>query len=150
MTAPARSSASSRAPTSAMSASPNRVLGAIIGAGFLALGISGFLFAGAPFLSPEGALVWGVITTNGLQSLTHTVVGAALLLAAVSTVDASRRVNGIVGAVLLVWGIAGLFVIETPANIFALGVWSNLIHFAASCVLLAVGLGVERPARPAV
>jgi hypothetical protein len=45
---------------------------------------------------------------------------------------------------------AGLFLIETSSNIFALGVWSNLIHFAASCVLLAAGLGVERPARPAI
>lgn len=126
------------------------MLGAVIGAGLLALGISGFLFASAPFFSPDGALVWGVITTNGLQSLTHTLLGAALLLAAVSTLDASRRVNGVVGALLLVWGIAGLFVIETNANIFALGVWSNLIHFAASCVLLAAGLGVERPARPAI
>ena len=133
-----------------MSASPNRVLGLCLGVGFLALGISGFVFASAPFFSPEGALVWGVITTNGAQNLVHTLIGAALLLAAVSTLDASRRTNGIVGALLLVWGLAGLFLIENPANIFALGVWSNLIHFAASCVLLAVGLGVERPARPAI
>jgi len=133
-----------------MSASPNRVLGAVVGAVFLALGVSGFIFASAPFFSPDGALVWGVITTNGFQNLTHTVLGAALVLAAVSTLDASRRVNGTIGALCLVWGIAGLFLIETSSNIFALGVWSNLIHFAASCVLLAVGLGVERPARPAI
>jgi len=133
-----------------MISSPNRVLGTVIGAGFLALGISGFIFASAPFFSPDGAVVWGVITTNGLQNLTHIVLGAALVLAAVSTLDASRRVNGTIGAVLLVWGIAGLFLIETSSNIFALGVWSNLIHFAASCVLLGTGLGVERPARPAI
>ena len=131
-----------------MGASPNRLLGALIGAGFLALGILGFLLAPAPFLSPDGALLFGLMLTNGLQNLCHCLIGAALLLAAVSNLDASRRVNGTVGAVLLAWGIAGLFLIETSANVFALGVWSNLIHFAASCVLLAAGLGVERPAKP--
>lgn len=132
-----------------MKASPNRVLGAIIGAGFLVLGICGLLFASAPFFSPEGEALWTVITTNPLQSTLHVVLGAALTLAAVSTLDASRRVNAIVGALFLAWGLAGLFLIESQANIFALGPWSNLIHFAASCVLLAVGLGVERPAKPA-
>jgi uncharacterized membrane protein len=129
-----------------MSASPNRVLGAVIGAGFLLFGIAGFVFTSAGFLSSEGALLAGALSTNGLQNLTNCLVGAALLLAAVSTRDASRRVNGAVGALLLVWGLAGLFLIETPANILALDEWSNLIHFAASCALLAVGLGVERPA----
>lgn len=133
-----------------MTASPNRLLGTILGAGFLAFGILGFLLANAPFLSPDGAVLFGMFRTNGLQNLTHCILGAALLLAAVSNLDASRRVNGSIGAVLLVWGIAGLFLIESPANVFALSPWSNLVHFAASCVLLAAGLGVERPARPAI
>jgi NO-binding membrane sensor protein with MHYT domain len=149
MTGPVRRSASSHAPTSIVSASPNRLLGAVAGAGLLTLGILGFLFASAGFLSRPGATLWGAFTTNGLQSLLHCLVGAALLLAAVSTLDASRRVNGVVGALLLGWGLSGLFLIDTAANIFALDEWSNLSHFAASCVLLAVGLGVERPERPA-
>jgi hypothetical protein len=117
---------------------PNRIVGVVIGAGFVLLGIAGFV------LPPGGVLLW-LLQVNPAQNIAHLALGAVLVAAALVGQRASRRTNAIVGAVFLVLGIAGLFLVGSEGNVLALNSADNALHFAASVVLLAVGLGADRP-----
>ena len=114
-----------------MRSSPNHVVGLVGGGAFVVLGVVGFVVN--PILT---------ISVNPLQNVLHLAVGAALLLCAF--LGGAPRCNAIVGAVLLGVGIAGLFIIATPSNVLAVNGAANLLHFAASACLLAVGLGARR------
>jgi len=46
-----------------------------------------------------------------------------------------------------VLGLAGLFVIGTGVNVLALNGADNVVHFASAVLLLAVGLGADRPVK---
>ena len=128
-----------------MTRSPNRLLAVIIGAAYVLLGFVGFAFApGVGFAETQGALLLGVFGVNPLHNIVHVVVGSALVIAGLSSVRAARRVNGIVGALLLVLGLAGLYLIGTPFNLLALTVAANVVHLGSASVLLAVGLGAEQ------
>lgn len=127
MSAPAPSSASRLAP---MSSSPNRMVGFVVGGGFLLIGLLGFFFD--PLL---------LITVNPAQNVFHLAVGAALTLCAV--VGGAPRCNAIVGAVLLAVGIAGLFLVSSDFNIIDVNSAANLLHFASAACLLGVGLGAR-------
>jgi Domain of unknown function (DUF4383) len=119
--------------------SPHRMLGAIVGAVYIVLGIAGFFVtAGIGAFDTEGAALFGVFRTNLLHNLAHLLVGIALLAFALVSVPASRTVNIAVGAAYLLLGMFGLFAVGT----------SNVLHFASATLLLAVGLGAERPERP--
>ena len=72
------------------------------------------------------------------------------MIAGLSTIAASKIVNTVIGAVFLVLGIAGLFVIGTGLNVLALNGADNVVHFASTVILLAVGLGAERSVKTAV
>ena len=133
-----------------MSVSPNRLLGVIFGAAYVLVGFLGFLVtSGSSFFATPGALLVGFFEVNTAQNIVHVFIGAALLLAALSTLRAAQRMNSIVGAACLVFGLAGLFLIGSPTNVLALNVADNVLHLATAAVLLAVGLGAERPSRPA-
>jgi hypothetical protein len=71
-------------------------------------------------------------------------------MAGLATVTAAKAVATVVGAVFLVLGIAGLFVIGSPVNVLALNGADNVLHFASAVVLLAVGLGADRSVTTAV
>ena len=125
---------------------PNRVLGLLIGGGFLVLGVLGLLFSSeGGFFAPRGALLFGALEGNPAQGILHIVLGAALAMAALSSVRYAATVNGVVGALLLVLGLAGLFLVGTDVNVLALNVADNALHFGAAAVLLAAGLGLDRP-----
>lgn len=126
--------------------SPNRLVGLVIGAVLLALGLVGLVVtAGVGFVDAAGVLLLGALTLNPLQSLVHTVLGAGLLMAALSSVAASRVVNGTVGGICLVVGLGGLFLVGTDVNVLAVNVIGNVVFFASAVALLAVGIGAERP-----
>jgi hypothetical protein len=122
----------------------NRVVGLAVGGLFLLLGIVGLLAsAGTPFLGP-GVSLAGIVATNPALGLIQALLGAAVLLAAVSSLRAARAVNPWVGFAFLVLGIVGLFLVGPEPNILVLTATANAIHFGASALLLAVGLGADR------
>ena len=133
-----------------MSKSPNRLLGVIFGAVYVLIGVLGFTVTpGVGFFATEGGLLLGVFEVNVFHNVAHLLIGAALLIAGLSTVRAARTVNSVVGAAYLVLGLAGLFLVGTALNILALNVADNVLHFASAAVLLAVGLGADQRARAA-
>jgi len=125
--------------------SPNRVLGAVIGAVYVLVGVLGFTVTqGVGFFAAEGGLLFGVLQVNALHNLLHILIGSALLLAALSSMRAASTVNSVTGTVFLVLGLAGLFLVGSPANVLALNVADNVLHFGTAAVLLAVGLGADK------
>ena len=114
-----------------MRSSPNRVVGLVVGAGFILLGALGF------FVNPILT-----VSVNPLQNLLHLLVGAALITCGL--VGGSPRCNAIVGTLLLAVGIAGLFIISSEFNVLAVNGAANLLHFVGAACLLAVGLGARR------
>jgi hypothetical protein len=130
--------------------SPNRVVGLIVGALYVALGLVGFTATvGVGFFDYRGGLLLGVLEVNPFHNLLHIVIGAGLAIAALSTIRASQTVNSVVGAICLVFGLAGLFLVGTTINIMAINVADNVLHFASAALLLAVGLGAEKRQAPA-
>ena len=79
----------------------------------------------------------------------HLLIGAVLLIAGLRSVPAAKAANTTVGAVYLLVGIIGLFLVDSPANILALNAADNVLHFGTAIILLGVGLGLERDRRGA-
>ncbi len=128
-----------------MSRSSNRLLGVIVGAGYVLIGILGFtVTAGVEFLATEGASLLGLFQVNPLQNIVHVVLGASLLVAGLSSARRAKTVNGAVGAFLLLLGLVGLFLVGSTANVFALTVTDNVQHFGTAVVLLAASLGADK------
>ena len=128
-----------------MSSSPNRLVATIFGAVYLLVGLLGFaVTGGVGFVSTDGGLLLGIFEVNPLHNIAHLLIGAALLVAGLANVRAAKGVNITVGAVYLLLGIVGFFLVDTPANILALNVPDHFLHLASAVVLLGVGLGAER------
>ena len=128
-----------------MRTSPNRLLGVIFGAAYVLIGVLGFtVTSGVGFFATKGGLLLGIFEVNIFHNVVHLLIGAALLIAGLSTVRAASTVNSVVGAAYLVLGLAGLFLVGTALNILALNVADNVLHFASAAVLLAVGLGADK------
>ena len=125
-----------------MRTSPNRLLGTIFGAVYLLIGLLGFAVTGGiGFLASKGGLLLGIFEVNPLHNIVHLLIGAALLIAGLSSVAAAKGVNTTVGAVYLLLGIVGLFLVGTDLNILALNTADHFLHLASAIVLLGVGFG---------
>ena len=134
-----------------MRASPNRLVATILGTVYLVVGVAGFFAtSGAGFFSNSGRLLVGLLGSNPLLSSLDVLIGAALLMAGLTTVAAAKTVTTVAGTAFLVLGIAGLFVIGGPFNVLALNGADNVLHFASAVILLAVGLGADRSVTTAV
>jgi hypothetical protein len=128
-----------------MTNSPNRLLGIIFGAVYVLVGLLGFtVTAGVGFFSTSGGLLLGLFEVNIFHNVAHLLIGAALLIAGLSSVPAAKGVNTTVGAAYLLLGIVGLFLVGSEFNILAINAADNVLHFASAAVLLAVGLGTEK------
>lgn len=133
-----------------MTRSPNRLLATAFGAVYLLVGLLGFtVTGGVGMFSTDGGLLLGLFEVNVFHNVAHLVIGAALLIAGLSTVPAARATNLTIGAAYLLLGIVGLFIIESAANILAINAADNVLHFASAAVLLAVGLGADKGVRAA-
>lgn len=110
----------------------NRIVGLVIGAIYVVVGALGFV------MDP----VLGLVTTSLLGNLLHLAIGAALV--ATALLGWSKLANSIVGTLLLVVGLTGLFTISTDANPLGVNGAANLLHFASSAALLLVGLGAKK------
>ena len=104
-----------------MRSSPNRLVAIIFGAVYLVVGALGFLVtAGVDFIATDGGLLLGIFEVNPLHNIVHLLIGAALLIAGLSSVSAAKATNIVVGAVYLLVGIVGFFLVGTALNILAL------------------------------
>ena len=133
-----------------MRTSPNRLLGTIFGAVYLLVGLLGFAVTGGiGFLATKGGLLLGIFEVNPLHNIAHLLIGAALLIAGLSSVAAAKGVNTTVGAVYLLLGIVGFFLVGTDLNILALNTADHFLHLASAIVLLGVGLAADKSTRAA-
>lgn len=134
-----------------MSKSPNRLLGVIFGAVYVVVGLLGFtVTAGTGFFATEGGLLLGIFEVNMFHNVAHLLIGAALLIAGLSSVSAAKATNTTIGAAYLLLGILGLFIVGSAFNVLALNAADHVLHFASAAVLLGVGLGVEKSSRTAL
>lgn len=130
-----------------MGTSPNRLLATVFGAVYLLVGILGFFVtAGVGFFATEGNTLI-IFEVNPLHNIIHLAIGAALLLAGLKSVSAAKGVNTAVGAVYLLVGILGLFLVGTSLNIIALNGADNVLHLASAVLLLGVGLSQDKNVR---
>lgn len=126
------------------------MLGTIFGAVYLLVGLLGFaVTGGVGFLATKGGLLLGIFEVNPLHNIAHLLIGAALLIAALSSVSAAKGVNTTVGAVYLLLGIVGFFLVGTDLNILALNTPDHFLHLASAIVLLGVGLGADKSVKAA-
>lgn len=132
-----------------MRRSPNRLLGVVLGGFLVLVGFVGFTAtSGVELLAAEGGLLLGVFELNGLHNIVHIVLGAALVMAGLSSTRAAKIVNSMVGFALLVLGLTSLYLIGTAANVLAVNAAENTVHFALAVILLAAGLGADRRSSP--
>lgn len=128
--------------------SPNRLLATVFGAVYLVVGLLGFaVTGGVGFIATEGNLLLGLFAVNPLHNIAHLLIGAALLIAGLSNVAAARTANTVVGAVYLLLGVVGFFLVGTALNILALNTADHFLHLASAIVLLGVGLAADKSAR---
>lgn len=131
-----------------MRTSPNRLVATIFGAVYLLVGLLGFAFTGGVgFVATKGGLLLGIFEVNPLHNVAHLLIGAVLLIAGLTRVAAAKAANTTIGAVYLLLGIVGFFLVGTGANILALNTPDHFLHLASAIVLLGVGLGAERTVR---
>ncbi len=131
-----------------MSKSPNRLLATVFGAVYLLVGLLGFTAtSGIGFFDVKGGLLLGIFEVNVFHNVAHLLIGAALLIAGLSSVRAAKSVNTVVGAAYLLLGIIGLFLVGSAANILAINGPDNVLHFGSAVILLAVGLGADKVVR---
>jgi hypothetical protein len=131
-----------------VTASANRITALAAGAAFIALGAVGLSVSlRLPFADPTGVLLLGTVSVNSLLAVTHIVLGALLVAAAIAGRTPARLTTRVLGTVFLMLGLAGLFLSSTEYNVFAVNAAANLVHFLAAATLLAVGLGTDRTPR---
>lgn len=131
-----------------MTKSPNRLIATIFGAVYIVVGLLGFAYTGGvAFVATSGGLILGIFEVNPLHNVAHLLIGAALLIAGLSSVSAAKATNTTIGAVYLLLGIVGFFLVGTSLNILALNTADHFLHLASAIVLLGVGLGAEKSAR---
>jgi len=124
--------------------SPNRLIATVFGAVYLLVGLVGFaVTSGIGFFSTEGANLI-IFEVNPLHNVIHLAIGAALLYAGLKNVQLARTVNAGVGAVYLLVGILGLFLLTSPLNIIALNGADSVLHLASAVLLLGVGLSMDK------
>ena len=130
-----------------MRTSPNRLLATGFGAVYLLVGILGFFVtSGLGFAGTQGNNLI-IFAVNPLHNVIHLAIGAVLLIAGLSSTAAAKGVNTAVGAVYLLVGILGLFLLGSSLNIIALNGADNVLHLASAVVLLGVGLSQDKTVR---
>lgn len=107
-----------------------RTVAAVFGVVYLLVGLVGFVLA-----SP----LFGLFEVSTLHNIVHIVLGAILLYGAMST-PAAIMTTRVVGAILLLIGVLGIFVAEPlGAGVLPVGGNDVWLHLASGVILLAVG-----------
>jgi uncharacterized protein DUF4383 len=109
----------------------------VFGVIYLAAGVLGFFpFVGGSFTQTSSALL-GLFKINLLHNLVHVVIGIAGIAAASSIVN-SRMFCQIVGVVLLVLGVLGIFTAE-PLGLLYIAGPDIALHLVSGAVLAYFG-----------
>jgi hypothetical protein len=111
----------------------NRLVAAVFGVVYVAVGIAGFV---------TGSPLFGLFPINAVHNVVHIVLGAILLWGMMNTGNAILA-NRWVGVVLLVLGVLGLFV-ENPLGIVPIGGNDVWLHLVSGIVLAGVSFVGER------
>jgi hypothetical protein len=129
--------------------SPNRLLGAVFGVVYLLVGLLGFVYTGlSDFAGTDtDEKILGLFEVNPLHNIAHLLIGALLLFSALKSVAAAKGSNVLVGAVYLLLGIVGLFILDSDLNILSLNSADNVLHLASAVLLLGVGLSQDKNVR---
>jgi hypothetical protein len=119
----------------------------LFGAIYLAVGIIGFL----PFLGGSvtmtNTMLLGLFNINLLHNLVHVVIGIAGL-AAVTSLPNSRRFCQVVGVILLLLGVLGVF-IANPLGLLDIGGLDIWLHLVSGAVLAYFGFAAPVSTRSA-
>jgi hypothetical protein len=119
----------------------------VFGAIYLAVGIIGFLpFLGGSVTMTNSKLL-GLFNINLLHNLVHIVIGIAGLAAAASLAN-SRRFCQVVGVVLLLLGVLGVFV-ANPLGLLYIGQLDIPLHLVTGAVLAYFGFAAPVSTRSA-
>ena len=109
----------------------------LFGAIYLAAGVLGFLpFLGGSYSLTDHALL-GIFQVNLLHNLVHIVIGIAGLAAAASLAN-SRTFCQVVGVILLLLGVLGVFVAK-PFGLLDIGGLDIALHLVSGAVLAYFG-----------
>ncbi len=107
------------------------------GATYILVGLLGLLLTGlGDLISPAATLI--VFQVNPLHNLVHILVGALWVVAG-SRIPTARAASQAIGAVYLLLGVAGFFIIGTGLNLLALNLADNFLHLATALAALYVG-----------
>ena len=124
----------------------NTLVAFAFGAVFVVVGLLGFTVSGGHHVAgTDGGRLLGLFQVNVLHNVVHLAAGAVLIAAAIAGARAARGANTLFGLVYLAVGIVGLFLLGTSGNIIALNAADNGLHLVLGTVLLAIGLGADRP-----
>ena len=119
----------------------------LFGAIYLAAGVLGFLpFLGGSDTMANSALL-GLFNINVLHNLVHIVIGIAGLAAAASLAN-SRIYCQVVGVVLLLLGVLGIFV-ANPLGLLYIGGLDIALHLVSGAVLAYFGFAATVSTRSA-
>lgn len=109
----------------------------LFGAIYLVAGVLGFLpFLGGSYTLTDHALL-GIFQVNLLHNLVHVVIGIAGLAAAASLAN-SRTFCQVVGVILLLLGVLGVFVAK-PFGLLDIGGLDVALHLVSGAVLAYFG-----------
>jgi hypothetical protein len=134
-----------RRETGRLTDSPNRLVAAVFGVVYLLVGLLGFVVTGFDkFAATDDKESLLGFQLNPLHNIVHLLIGALLLTAAMRTISVAKGANSLVGAVYLVVGIIGLFILDSSANILSLNGADNVLHLASALVLLGVALSQDK------
>src|SRR5262252_564442 len=99
----------------------NALVGAVVGAVFVVVGLLGFTVSGEHSFAGHTGSNLILFQVNGLHNVVHLAVGIVLILAAIAGTRAARTANTTIGAVYLILGVLGLFLPAASAlNLIAL------------------------------
>lgn len=137
------------ATTGSLTDSKNRLVGAVFGVVYLLVGLLGFAYTGfADFVGTDtDDKILGIFEVNPLHNIAHLGIGALLLVSARASVAAAKGANTLVGAVYLLLGVVGLFILESELNILSLNGADNILHLGSALLLLGVGLTQDKDVR---
>lgn len=129
---------------------PNRTVSILFGIIYFIFGLfSAVTVKGMAFAQVDGHLLWHLFGTNPFQNAVEVIIGVGLIIAGASGAHAAKSVNRIVGPILIVVGLSGLFVMGTDYNPFGLNLASAIQHLAVGAILLLTALAADRHAKPA-
>jgi len=124
-----------------------QVAALLFGAIYLAVGIIGFLPVLGGSATMTNSKLLGLFNINLLHNLVHVVIGIGGL-AAVTSLPNSRRFCQVVGVILLLLGVLGVFV-ANPLGLLYIGGLDIPLHLVSGAVLAYFGFAATVSTRSA-